>query len=606
MTPFFAPAELEFFAKRLATSAGRVYRKARPQDEVDGHRIRAGVYAPTNEWARRVAEQLTSYRVIADNRWLIGGGYFKQYSWARLYLDEFGDEGIYFTLGVSSNGDLIYKIDFQFGGDDPLSAEVQSRLRTALAKNGVKWQRISLVHLPKYGGTWEQLIAETLAFTQQQGPLFRQLHELLTEPAKPGEEDVAAKNVAFAAKFPNPNIILYGPPGTGKTHHTLELAYELLMGEPPASYALAQELFQQELGKRVEFVTFHQSFGYEDFVQDIKPKVDDKGQLVFELKNGIFYEVARRARDEFNQQDQPDRPGRMPFDVVFDRLVQPLEVNGEEVVVKMKTDKYTFQLIALTDTYLRFRRHENKTESNLKRETLRSLYEGAIGYKQGGLQLYYEYVVNRLKELADEIKREESSAHLQAGTGEVAPPRNYVLIIDEINRANISKVFGELITLLEKDKRLGGDNPLFVTLPSGEAKFNVPANLYLIGTMNTADKSIALLDIALRRRFEFQALYPIYAQADGTPFQHATAFRQLNINISEQKSRDFQIGHAYFMDRPNKPAEPLTDILNKKVIPLLYEYFLNDAKKVKAVFKDTGLEIQEDQTTGLLRYSPVV
>ena len=601
--PFFTAKGLEFFRKRITEKPIAV--RDNLQDEADKEKIRAHIISPSNEWARLVIEALPAYEVIQDNRVQSGFGQLKQYSWVRLYLSEFGDEGIYFRLGVDGKGSkLTYNIDYRWGAKNPLLYEESQRIDSALKQSGITDQSIYPESLLQYD--WSRLVDETVSFIKQYEPLYRRLHTLLNAhmvAIKKAKEDAHA---AFAAKFPNPNIILYGPPGTGKTHHTLELAYELLMGEPPASYALAQELFQQELGKRVEFVTFHQSFGYEDFVQGIKPEVNDKDQLVFKPKNGIFYEIARRARDEFNQQEQPDRPGRLPFDVVFDRLVQPLEVNGEEVVVKMKTDKYTFQLIALTDTYLRFRRHENKTESNLKRETLRSLYEGAIGYKQGGLQLYYEYVVNRLKELADEIKREESSAHLQAGTGEVAPPRNYVLIVDEINRANISKVFGELITLLEKDKRLGGDNPLFVTLPSGEAKFNVPANLYLIGTMNTADKSIALLDIALRRRFEFQALYPIYAQADGTPFQHATAFRQLNINISEQKSRDFQIGHAYFMDRPNKPAEPLTDILNKKVIPLLYEYFLNDAKKVKAVFKDTGLEVQEDQATGLLRYSPVV
>jgi 5-methylcytosine-specific restriction protein B len=419
-------------------------------------------------------------------------------------------------------------------------------------------------------------------------------------------EEVARKAAAFAAKFPNPNIILYGPPGTGKTHSTLSLAYELLTGNQPATYADAQQLFQEELGKRIEFVTFHQNFTYEDFVQGIKPEVNKQDELVFRQKNGVFYEIARRARDEYNQQDQPDRPGRVPFDVVFNQLVQPLEERDEEVAVKMKTADYAFHLTALNDTYLRFRRHENQTESNLKIETLRGLYEETIGYKQGGLQLYYEYVVNRLVELADEIKREGPGTYAQAdlllpGGDESALPRNYVLIIDEINRANISKVFGELITLIERDKRLGGDNPLSVTLPTGEARFNVPANLYIIGTMNTADKSIALLDIALRRRFEFQALYPVY-QLDGQRFAHADVFQKLNQRIIKLKSRDFQIGHAYFM----KDTEPLADILDKKVIPLLYEYFLNDDKKVEEAFKETGIQVHHDANTGLLRYGPAV
>ncbi len=490
--------------------------------------------------------------------------------------------------------------------------------------NGWGYRQAELVAQPIRTDVWElknekSLWAPSGYSTVTKINDLRTANRLLFEPyfnltlMANASQDGAAATAAFAAKFPNPNIILYGPPGTGKTHHTLELTYELLTGEPPATYAAAQQLFQQELGKRIEFVTFHQSFGYEDFVQGIKPEVNDQDQLVFKPKNGIFYEIARRARDEFNQQEQPDRPGRIPFDVVFDRLVQPLVEGGQEVSMKMKMEGYNFQLIALTDTRLRFRRHENGTEGDLTLTSLRSLYEGTSDYKQGGVQLYYQYVVKRLEELAADIKREGPGAHpqaslllwddrRQAGTDEAAPPRNYVLIIDEINRANISKVFGELITLLEKDKRLGGSNPLSVTLPSGEARFTVPANLYLIGTMNTADRSIALLDIALRRRFEFRALYPVYAQADGTPFHHAEVFRALNQHISKQKSRDFQIGHAYFMDRPGQPAAPLADILNKNVIPLLYEYFLNDAEKVASLLKSAGIEVHPDAATGLLRH----
>ena len=603
MTPFFTSSGLEFFRNRLQN---RQYRRGNPQDEADGAKIKAEIFAPSNAWAYAVVAELPEYAVQEDNGWQLSGS-FKKYAWPRIYLKEFGDQSIYFRVGVDGeSGWLTYNIDTKWNA---VQEAETARINKAIEQSGVIDQPVYQKDFPQYD--WSRLVAETVKFIKSYEPLFRHLHTLLNANMIKKEKN----SKEFAAKFPNPNIILYGPPGTGKTHRTLSLAYELLTGTPPENYKVAQKLFQEELGKRVEFITFHQSFTYEDFVQGIKPEVNEDEQLVFKPKNGVFYKIAQRARDEFNLQEKPDRPGRVPFDTVFARLVQPLAENDEEVAMKMSLAGYSFHLIALTDSYLRFRRHENKTESNLKLDTLRSLYDETIGYKQGGLQLYYGYVVKRLHELAAEIKREGPGAHpqanlllwddrRQAGTDEAAPPRSYVLIIDEINRANISKVFGELITLIEKDKRLGGSNPLSVTLPFGETKFDVPANLYIIGTMNTADKSIALLDIALRRRFDFQALYPVY-EIDGHRFQHADAFEVLNKNIVDLKSRDFQIGHAYFMDTPEKAGEPLSDILNRKVIPLLYEYFLNDDKKVEAAFINTGLVLHKDLFTGLLRHIPV-
>jgi 5-methylcytosine-specific restriction endonuclease McrBC GTP-binding regulatory subunit McrB len=151
------------------------------------------------------------------------------------------------------------------------------------------------------------------------------------------------------------------------------------------------------------------------------------------------------------------------------------------------------------------------------------------------------------------------------------PLKNYVLIIDEINRANISRVFGELITLLEEDKRWGNDFETEVLLPDGFTKFTVPKNLYIIGTMNTADKSIALLDIALRRRFEFIPLYP---DASKVKDEYQLFFNTLNQRIKDKKGIDFCIGHAYFMP-PQDRSFDFVKAMNQKVIPLLMEYFYN-------------------------------
>lgn len=173
-----------------------------------------------------------------------------------------------------------------------------------------------------------------------------------------------------------------------------------------------------------------------------------------------------------------------------------------------------------------------------------------------------------------------------------------VMVIDEINRANISRVFGELITLIEDDKRLGAENQLIVSLPNGK-KFGVPSNLVIIGTMNTADKSIALLDIALRRRFEFIAMYP---RPEMVNQNYNDGFIKLNEAIRNDgesgKGIDFQIGHSFFMSDTQ-----ISEILDKKVIPLLIEYYMNDLESVKKILKKAGWSIDEEfyKNTGMLK-----
>jgi hypothetical protein len=202
---------------------------------------------------------------------------------------------------------------------------------------------------------------------------------------------------------------------------------------------------------------------------------------------------------------------------------------------------------------------------------------------------YEDFMVGIRPDIDDtnslKFKRHYGVFYKIAERAEENPAINFVLIIDEINRANISKVFGELITLLEDDKRLGRENELTITLPNVEGDFGVPSNLYIIGTMNTADKSIALIDIALRRRFEFIGYYPNYGLLEP---ETSKLLKKINEAIFEQKkSADYLIGHAYFMKH-----QKIETVLENKVIPLLMEYFSGKTETVEKIFVGTDWNVK--------------
>jgi 5-methylcytosine-specific restriction protein B len=398
------------------------------------------------------------------------------------------------------------------------------------------------------------------------------------------------------------NQILYGPPGTGKTDSTIEISLQILgMSSNEVDIKKRREdnrvEFKKLLNKKIFFVSMHPSYSYEDFVQGIKPTTSQSDELLFKTKDGIFKRVAELSipylltryfagfmmsiyEDEvknivnssYNQQQLLEYLGtrcgvsggtiknfRDYFDKVLGDL-SPRKGYDDDNFERNKIDKNLY--INLSTSFL-------KVPKNML------------------LSAFKNHWLNNEFSILEEL--EENN--------------NVVLIIDEINRANISKVFGELITLIEQDKRSGNENELSVILPSGD-NFSVPNNLYIIGTMNTADKSIALVDIALRRRFQFVPVYPnaevIKNFCKSSDKEEKSKFMTaINLRLRNDKGVDFQIGHAYFLNENS-----LNDVINENIVPLLIEYFRNDLEKVRGLMKDLNRSIDEDHynNTGLLKY----
>ncbi len=386
------------------------------------------------------------------------------------------------------------------------------------------------------------------------------------------------------------NIIFYGPPGTGKTYNTVLRAAEIIENRNIDSYDEALEIFKTNLHDRIEFITFHQNYSYEDFIQGLRPDTDNKSSLIFEKQDGVFKKIADKALENMKLSEK--EPIELSNELLFNKALEiftdkileyeenyPINDTAyifevEEDAFRYTGDKWTNHTNGLRMKFsdLReFYRNNVKSRKDVKRlGTISGLAKQHATY----YFLVYNKILKCLPKKVENLKKVEQ--------------KNYVIIIDEINRANISRVFGELITLIEPDKRSHGKIPMETKLPSGDP-FVVPSNLYIIGTMNTADKSIALLDIALRRRFEFEAMYPKY-EIKNYKIYDVEILKKINEQIIKSKGHDFQIGHAYFMGE----NDDLIERMNKKVIPLLLEYYMNDEKEVKEILLSAGLQIKEN------------
>ena len=363
------------------------------------------------------------------------------------------------------------------------------------------------------------------------------------------------------------NQILYGPPGTGKTYNTIIEAMKIIdkncieynSDNTVKNYETVRKNFKKykALGQ-IEFVTFHQSYSYEEFVEGIKPDLTS-GDLKYEIEKGIFKKICENASKKFTDN----------FDEAYDKFLNEIPTCVEENYYKLNTIKnnkvFGLQLNSNNNLNIHMTENFNK-QGVITKENLKKHFENER--KSKAWANYYDSIIEHLKNKFGLISEKATS-------------KFYVLIIDEINRGNISKIFGELITLIEEDKR----ENLSVRLPYSKDVFTVPKNLYIIGTMNTSDRSIASIDIALRRRFKFKEIMPNSNLVADFNCNFKECFEILNKRISVLLDRDHQIGHSYFIEEKYKDsnASELETIWFDSIIPLLNEYFYSDWEKLQAL-----------------------
>ncbi len=369
------------------------------------------------------------------------------------------------------------------------------------------------------------------------------------------------------------NQILFGAPGTGKTYHTKKMAVEIINGKKERTREEINKEYKEliEAGQIV-FTTFHQSLSYEDFIEGIKPETIDSN-VTYEVKDGIFKTICKNA---FSKEITSDN-----FEDVYQKLLDEIDNSVDnKLVLETLVHAKEFTIYKNSKNNIRFHSNTEKAyEAVIKKEVLEH-------YLKTGEALdwapYTKSVANYIIEKYNYIQNE------------AIEPKKHVLIIDEINRGNVSAIFGELITLLEEDKRKGNKEHTEAVLPYSGDKFSVPNNVYIIGTMNTADRSVEALDTALRRRFSFVEMQPkpgILSDKKYVKYKDVDLSKLLetiNKRIEVLIDKDHQIGHSYFIGIQD--LEDLRRTFKDKIIPLLEEYFYGDFGKIGLVLGEKFIE----------------
>lgn len=480
-------------------------------------------------------------------------------------------------------------------------------------------------------------------------PVIEAIESLIKEGVFDSKEEMA---MSSTVQFDH-NLILYGPPGTGKTYNSVIYAVAICEGKEldevkkePYSDVLNHYKELKEDG-RIAFTTFHQSYGYEEFIEGIKPKLDsDSDSIGYIIEDGIFKKFCKRACNikvqsygTANMKEYPRIWGmilggsgmtelkKQCFEQDEIRLgwseVEDEEVDGDfigdanvswqgkhmvydfknnmeigDLVVIEKNNTSIDAIGVITGEYVYDQSRGKYPRSRSVEWLVKEIDQDMLPFLPNGRKKLSRFSLFAFDYIGmdaiSQILNEYMSEPMMEVEKESKP---YVFIIDEINRGNISKIFGELITLIEDTKRSGASEAMEAILPYSGESFSVPSNVYILGTMNTADRSIALMDTALRRRFKFKEMMPNSEvleslgvgtiAVDSEELNVARMLDVINERIEYLFDREHTIGHAFFTKLADDPSlETLAGIFEKKVIPLLQEYFYEDYEKIQLVLGD--------------------
>ncbi|HED0942884.1 TPA: AAA family ATPase [Campylobacter jejuni] len=510
----------------------------------------------------------------------------------------------------------------------------EDEFKEAVVKNGgmsvyvyQEGKFIDEFHTKSQGDKWTSSILNYLKTMSKDGEIFYRYYKNCKFFAIP-KNTFSKDDFKIIKDNINNNIslnqILYGSPGTGKTYHTIDKALEIL-GENLESRDEKKAKFDEYVKNgQIVFTTFHQSYGYEEFVEGIKPSLnsDENSQINYKVKDGIFKELCKKALE--------NRDDIESFNFYINDLKEKTkeDANNPEKYFQLPNTKYSIQYRGGKTFRIKFDdMSKNHKDYPVSIDNIEKLYKTS-NIDEIYNSAYVKAILNYLKSQGlKDYKEKDEKINLP-----------YIIIIDEINRGNVSKIFGELITLIEPSKRLGNEEALELTLPYSGEKFGVPKNVYIIGTMNTADRSITSLDTALRRRFEFVEMMPNsdllnnvfickdvenpnededYLGDDAKTEGYAEILQNILISINKRieflLDREKTIGHAFFMSeavkfnknnwiKPDEYEEDwyvlsiskLKKVFQNKIIPLLQEYFYNDYALINEVLNHNGM-IKEDK-----------
>ena len=401
------------------------------------------------------------------------------------------------------------------------------------------------------------------------------------------------------------NLILYGPPGTGKTYNTLFHALKIIKGDSYVAGKTYEDL-KPDYDKLVDsgqivFTTFHQSMSYEDFIEGIKPipvsGKDEKDKIIAIHKNENPSSKNPQFGDGVTTITDPTRMKYEVKDGIFKKMCDLMfflkDAKEQKILFNLKGGGY-FTITSIDKEGNKIQCYNSR---NRKCKDVVINYDELVKLVSSDIEIKDVFDVTKF--FGRKTGLQEDS-YLYSILNKFKEKK--VLIIDEINRGNVAQIFGELITLIEPSKRLGNDEAMTAILPYSQEPFGVPNNLYIIGTMNTADRSVEALDTALRRRFSFEEMMPKLELLKDDKNQDikvcgvelSNLLKTINKRIVALKDREHQIGHSCFMGL--KTDSDLKDVFKDKIIPLLQEYFYGDYKKIYYVLGPGFVEKKTEKT----------